>query len=65
MKYIVDRFEGDFAVVELEDKTFVNIPKSAIPSEAKEGSVIDITVDIEGASARAHKVNKLMDNLFK
>jgi len=27
MKYIIDRFEGDFAIVELADKTFSNIPR--------------------------------------
>jgi len=31
--------------VELSDKTFVNISKAAIPPEAKEGAVIDVTVD--------------------
>ena len=42
----IDRFEGDFAIVELEDKTFSNIPRIAIPLEAKEGSVIDVTIDV-------------------
>lgn len=65
MKYIIDRFEGDFAIVELSDKTFANIPKLAIPPAAKEGSVIDVTVDDAETAVRAQRVNKLMDNLFK
>ena len=65
MKYIIDRFEGEFAVVELSNKTFVNIPKAAIPPEAKEGSVIDVTVDTASTTARTEKINNLMDNLFK
>ena len=65
MKYIIDRFEGEFAVVELSDKTFVNIPKAAIPSEAKDGTVIDVTVDEDSTAARTKKINNLMGDLFK
>ena len=65
MKYIIDRFEGDFAIVELSDKTFVNIPKAAIPPEAKEGAVIDVTVDKDSTAARTEKINSLMGDLFK
>ena len=65
MKYIIDRFEGDFAIVELSDKTFVNIPKAVIPPEAKEGSVIDVTIDEDSTAARTEKINNLMNDLFK
>jgi len=65
MKYIIDRFEDDFAVVELSDKTIVNIPKKAIPPEAKEGSVINITVDDAETSERTQKIYKQMHDLFK
>ena len=65
MKYIIDRFDGDFAVVELPDKTIVNIPKKAIPPEAKEGSVINITVDDAETSERTQKIYKQMHDLFK
>ena len=64
MKYIIDRFEGDFAIVELDNKTFVNIPKAAIPPEAKEGTVIDVTIDEDSTAARTEKINKLMGDLF-
>ena len=60
-----DRFEGDFAIVELEDKTFSNIPRIAIPLEAKEGSVIDVTIDVASTDERSRKINKLMGDLFK
>lgn len=40
MKYIVDRFEGDFAVLEDEKLNSTVTKKSLIPSEAKEGSVL-------------------------
>ena len=37
--YIIDRFEGDFAVVENGD-VFENIPRSVLPENASEGDVI-------------------------
>lgn len=45
MKAIIDRFEGDFAVLELEDKNILNINKNKIPKEAKEGDVLRIEND--------------------
>lgn len=65
LKYIIDRFEGDFAIVELEDKTFSNIPRIAIPLEAKEGSVIDVAIDVESTDERSRKINRMMGDLFK
>lgn len=65
MKYIIDRFEKDFAIVELGDKTMVNIPRKALPTEAKEGSVIDVTLDTKTTDERAKRINKKMDDLFK
>lgn len=40
MKGIIDRFEGDIAVVEGEDRVMVEIPRNIIPKEAKEGDSI-------------------------
>ena len=34
MRVIIDRFEGDYAVVELEDGSMVNMPKSLVPANA-------------------------------
>jgi len=41
---IIDRFEGDFAVLELEDYSFVNMPKKLIPTDSKEGTVLSINL---------------------
>lgn len=65
MKYIIDRFEGEFAAVELSDKKMINIPKIALPQDAKEGSVIDVTVDFDETAARLNRVNNMMNDLFK
>ena len=44
MKVIIDRFEGEYAVVELEVGKFVNMPKELVP-DAHEGDVINIFID--------------------
>ena len=64
MKVIIDRFEGDFAVVELPDKTFINVPKQLF-LDAKESDVIDITIDKSETNNRKEKIKGLMDELFK
>lgn len=64
MKVTIDRFEGEFAVVELPDKTFINVPKQLF-SEAEESDVIDITVDKSETDVRKKRINGLMDDLFK
>lgn len=45
MKAIIDRFEGKYAVCELENKKVINIEKSKLPVNTKEGDVITITDD--------------------
>ncbi|MFY9213395.1 MAG: DUF3006 domain-containing protein [Tissierellaceae bacterium] len=47
MRIIIDRFEGDFAVVELEDKSFVDMPLKLIPEGAKEGDILEIEINRE------------------
>ncbi|KAJ49006.1 preprotein translocase subunit YajC [Clostridium tetanomorphum] len=46
MKGIIDRFEENYVVVELQDRTIINIEKSKVPSNAKEGDVLNIDKDI-------------------
>ncbi|HZK84153.1 MAG TPA: DUF3006 domain-containing protein [Desulfosporosinus sp.] len=40
MKGIIDRFEGDYAVVEFEGRRMVEIHKRDLPSGLKEGDAI-------------------------
>lgn len=70
MKYIIDRFEGTYAVCEDETKNMVNIPKYKLPIEVKEGdSLIEddgiIRIDDKEADERRKKVNQMMSKLFK
>ena len=65
MKLIIDRFEGDFAVVELSDGRMIDCPKSLLPDNSKEGSIINITVDETATNDKLKKVTKRMNKLFK
>ena len=67
MKVIIDRFEGNFAVLELENKQTANIDKKLIPGEAKEGTALtlDISIDSEETEKRHKRISGLMKDLFK
>ena len=41
--FLPDRFEGDYAVIEYNRKTFI-LPRELLPQEAMVGDVIQITV---------------------
>ncbi|MDD2498153.1 MAG: DUF3006 domain-containing protein [Desulfitobacteriaceae bacterium] len=66
MSYIIDRFEGSWAVIEYKRTTF-SIPREIIPPSAKEGSVIniDVTMDVESSKKRSQDAQKLIDELFE
>ncbi len=66
MKAVIDRFEGDYAVVLFGDKEVkVDIPIKLLPREAREGSWLNITfeVDQEGTRKQEEKVKGLLDKL--
>ncbi|MCQ1528419.1 DUF3006 domain-containing protein [Lutispora saccharofermentans] len=69
MRYIIDRFEGDYAVCEDENKEVVNIERARIPAEAKEGDVLvihedKICLDIDETIKRKEHIQRLMDDLW-
>jgi len=69
MKIIIDRFEGNFAVCETEEKKFIDIPKADIPEGAKEGDILSKTdkgYNIEKAETEAQreKIKTRMNKLF-
>ena len=65
MRIIVDRFEGNIAVVELEDGNIIDCPKALLPPNAKEGSIINITVDENATEEKLQKLTNRMNSLFK
>ena len=64
MQVIIDRFEGDFAVVEMEICKYVNFPKILIP-DAKEGDIINIELDKKETVERKKHIQELMNDVFK
>ncbi|MBZ9637370.1 DUF3006 domain-containing protein [Clostridium sp. FP1] len=68
MKGIIDRFEGNYAVVELQGRKTINIDKRKLPIEAQEGTVIEIsesiTIDNEGTLKRKKEIEKLTEGLW-
>ena len=63
MNVIIDRFEGEFAVVEVGG-SFVNMPIELVPDGAKEGSVLNITIDENETKSREEKIRGMMNQLF-
>jgi len=68
-KGIIDRFEGDFAVVEFEDK-MEDILRSKLPKEAEVGDVLifegdQIRVDKDETEKLRKEIEELMDELFE
>jgi uncharacterized ferredoxin-like protein len=65
VKLIIDRFEGEYAVVELQDKSMVNIPKKILPAEAGEGDIISIVIDKDETEKRKQEIQKLAEDLWE
>lgn len=66
---IIDRFEGSYAVVEIEG-LMQNIELSSIPSGAREGDVIIYDgnrwqVDKQATADRKQHIQRLADELWK
>lgn len=64
MKFIIDRFEGDIAVIELEDGGFLDIPKLLV-ANAAERDCMEIRVDTETTNDRKKRVEVLAEALFE
>ena len=65
MKVTIDRFEVEFAVVEMQSGEFANMPKTLIPLNAKEGDVISIEIDQNDTDTRRVEIEKRMNRLFE
>jgi hypothetical protein len=64
MKFTIDRFEDEYAIVELEDETMIDILKCALPPEAKEGDIISVEIDLGETAKRKEYINKLMKDVW-
>lgn len=63
MKLIIDRFEGNFAVIEAEDGKIYNIPKELFHC-CSEGDILNLEFDEEETLKRKNNAKSLMNNLF-
>ncbi|KJS15765.1 MAG: hypothetical protein VR69_11970 [Peptococcaceae bacterium BRH_c4b] len=63
---IIDRFEGQYALIEMNRRTF-HIPKVLLPKSAKPGDIINIqiTVDKDATKTRTQSIDKIADSLFE
>ena len=64
--FIIDRFEGNMAVIEYNGRTF-DLPKNLLPKEAKEGDVLKISIEVdrEETEKRRKRIKNLMNELFE
>lgn len=68
MKAVIDRFEGDFAVMLFGDKEIkVEVPRQLLPENAGEGSWINVSfeLDDEGTKKQEEKIQGLLEKLKK
>ncbi|MEH7394912.1 DUF3006 domain-containing protein [Priestia megaterium] len=69
VKGIIDRFEEEFAVVEIEGKT-KDYPKDIFPRDAEVGDVVyitgnKVTVDKHETKKREKEIEDLMNELWE
>lgn len=70
MELIIDRFEEEYAVCEDENKKILNINKSKIPKQAKEGDIIiyrdgTYILDKEKSLNRKKHIEELTKDLWE
>ncbi|MBR1482537.1 MAG: DUF3006 domain-containing protein [Ruminococcus sp.] len=68
-KFTVDRFEGAFAVLECENGSFVEMERSALPKNLREGDIIRFDANScflseDETVRRRQKMQTLMEKLF-
>lgn len=66
LKGIIDRFEGEFAVVEIDGKT-IDFPKYIFPKEADVGDVviIEVKVDKKATEKLRREIEELMSEVWE
>lgn len=69
MRVVIDRFEGDYAVCEKEDREMIDIKRDCLPKEAKEGDVLDIegdkiAININETEKRKKEIEELTKDLW-
>jgi len=63
MRVVIDRLEGDIAVVELENGKVIDAPK-VLFSDAKEGDIVYIEINRDETESKKDEIQSRFDNLI-
>ncbi len=66
MRAVLDRFEGDYAVLLVEgEEVKVDWPRNYLPNGAKEGDILEINlrIDKQSTERQMEKISSLLDKL--
>jgi hypothetical protein len=65
MRGIIDRFEGDYVIVEMDDK-LLSVKREAFPAQAQEGDVVVLMGEVWLVDDEAtHKLRREIEELAK
>jgi hypothetical protein len=69
LKYSIDRFEGEFAVLQDDERNSMDVLRSLLPDNARQGDVVIFEdekwrIDAEETSTRRDRVKKLQQRLL-
>lgn len=64
MDVVVDRIEGEYAVVEIEKGKMCNLPLELVP-DVKEGDIVTITINKDKTEERKKTIEELMNSVFE
>lgn len=69
MKAIIDRFEGNMAILEYDDGTIHEMKINSLPKGCHEGDCLliesgAVSIDLEETARRHDKIKKIMDDLY-
>lgn len=63
MTFTIDRMEGNYLIIELENGKIINLPKELIPN-AKENDIYTIILNKDEMKKRKNNINNLINDLF-
>lgn len=69
MRYVIDRFEGKYAILEAENYETTGIERARLPIEAAEGDVLEHkagywSIDMQETARRRERIKNKLKNLW-
>ncbi|HEX2938786.1 MAG TPA: DUF3006 domain-containing protein [Ruminiclostridium sp.] len=69
-EYVLDRFEGEYAILEDNSGRMFDVLREELPLDLKEGDVLhenagEFVVDEKATADKREKLKKIFDNLVK